>query len=116
MHFWVGSFCSVINKNNNWRFVAPREVIAVSDIMTLIEDVGNQIPDESWMLYLLEIFNKQNILAELDLICSFNNDGKFDAIFNGVNGYQFKQITPFVGHSYLRQIIMNSQKQSISYY
>ena len=67
------------------------------------------------MLYLLEIFNRQNIPVELNLICSFNNDGKFDAIFNGVNQYQFKQITPVVGHSYLRQIVMNSQKQSISY-
>jgi hypothetical protein len=71
--------------------VFPRGVIAVSDIITLFEDIGNQIPDKSWMLYLLEIFNKQNIPAELNLICSFNNDGKFDAIFNGVNQYQFKQ-------------------------
>jgi hypothetical protein len=113
LHFWVGSFCGLIN--NDWRFVFPREVIAVSDIITLIEDIGNQIPDKSWMLYLLEIFNKQNIPAELNIICSFNNDGKFDAIFNGVNQYQFKQITPVASHSYLRQIIMNSQKQSISY-
>jgi hypothetical protein len=67
------------------------------------------------MLYLLEIFNRQNIPAELNLICSFNNDGKFDAIFNGVNQYQFKQISPVVGHSYIRQIIMNSQKHCISY-
>jgi hypothetical protein len=75
----------------------------------------NQIPDKSWMLYVLEIFNTQNIPAELNLICSFNNDGKFDAIFNGVNQYQFKRITPVVGHSYLRQIVMNPQQQSISY-
>ena len=112
MHFWVGSFCSIVNNN---RAAFPRGVIAISDIITIIEDIGNQIPDKSWMLYLLEIFNKQNIPAELNLICSFNNDGKFDAIFNGVNQYQFKQITPVAGHSYLRQIIMNSQKQSISY-
>ena len=77
--------------------------------------MGNQIPDKSWMLYLLELFNRQNIPAELNLICSFNNDGKFDAIFNGVNQYQFKQISPIVGHSYIRQIIMNSQKECISY-
>ena len=112
MHFWVGSFCSIVNNN---RAAFLRGVIAISDIITIIEDIGNQIPDKSWMLYLLEIFNKQNISAELNLICSFNNDGKFDAIFNGVNQYQFKQITPVAGHSYLRQIIMNSQKQSISY-
>jgi hypothetical protein len=99
LHFWVGSFCGIIN--NDRRFVFPREVIAVSDIITLIEDIGNKIPDKSWMLYLLEIFNKQNIPAELNLICSINNDGKFDAIFNGVNQYQFKHISPIVGHSYL---------------
>ena len=77
--------------------------------------MGNQIPDKSWMLYLLELFNIQNIPAELNLICSFNNDGKFDAIFNGVNQYQFKQIFPIVGHSYIRQIILNYQKECISY-
>jgi hypothetical protein len=113
LHSWVGSFCSVLD--DTYKRAFPRGVIAVSDIITLIGDMGNQIPDKSWMLYLLELFNKQNIPAELNLICSFNNDGKFDAIFNGVNQYQFKQITPIAGHSYLRQIIMNSQKQSISY-
>jgi hypothetical protein len=114
LHFWVGSFCCILDDDSS-KPAFPRGVIAVSDIITLVEDMGNQIPDKSWMLYLLEIFNKQNIAAELNLICSFNNDGKFDAIFNGVNQYQFKQITPVAGHSYLRQIIMNSQKQSISY-
>ena len=93
----------------------PRGVIAVSDIITLIEDIGNQIPDKSWMLYLLEIFNKQNIAIELNLICQFDNQDYFEAIFNGVNRYRFKEVLPILGHSYLRQIIMNSQKQSISY-
>ena len=114
MHFWVGSFCGIVLDNDS-RHIIPARVIAISDIITIIEDMGNQIPDKSWMLYLLEIFNKQNISAELNLICSFNNDGKFDAIFNGVNRYQFKQITPVIGHSYLRQIVMNSQKERISY-
>ena len=114
MHFWVGSFCGILNDTNG-KPAFPRGVIAVSDIITLIEDLGNQIPDKSWMLYLLELFNTQNIPAELNLICSFNNDGKFDAIFNGVNQYQFKQISPIVGHSYFRQIVMNSQKECISY-
>jgi hypothetical protein len=113
LHFWVGSFCGILDDRGKPAF--PRGVIAVSDIITLIEDLGNQIPDKSWMLYLLELFNIQNIPAELNLICSFNNDGKFDAIFNGVNQYQFKQISPIVGHSYTRQIIMNSQKECISY-
>ena len=77
--------------------------------------MGNQIPDKSWMLYLLEIFNKQNIAIELNLICQFDNQDYFEAIFNGVNRYRFKEVLPILGHSYLRQIIMNSQKQSISY-
>ena len=77
--------------------------------------MGNQLPDKSWMLYLLEIFNKQNIPAELNLICQFDKQDYFEAIFNGVNRFRFKEVLPILGHSYLRQIIMNSQKQSISY-
>jgi hypothetical protein len=115
LHFWVGSFCGILDDSGRNKPAFPRGVIAVSDIITLVEDMGNQIPDKSWMLYLLELFNSQNIPAELNLICSFNNDGKFDAIFNGVNQYQYKQISPVVGHSYIRQIIMNSQKECISY-
>jgi hypothetical protein len=112
LHFWVGSFCCILD--DNYKPAFPKGVIAVSDIITLIEDMGNQIPDKSWMLYLLEIFNKQNIPAELNLICQFDKQDYFEAIFNGVNRYRFKEVLPILGHSYLRQIIMNSQKQSIS--
>ena len=112
LHFWVGSFCSVVNNN---KAAFPRGVIAISDIITIIEDMGNQIPDKSWMLYVLEIFNKQNIAIELNLICQFDNQDYFEAIFNGVNRYRFKEVLPMLGHSYLRQIVMNSQKQFISY-
>jgi len=115
LHFWVGSFCRNIN-NNNERINFPKGVVAISDIITLTLDLGNQIPEKSWMLYLLELFNRQNIAVELNLICSFNNNGKFDAIFNGVNQYQFKNIQPLVGHSYMRQIIFNSERKSISYF
>jgi len=113
LHFWVGSFCCILD--DNYKPAFPREVIAASDIITLIEDIANQIPDKSWMLYLLETFNKQNIPAELNLICQFDNQDYFEAIFNGVNRYRFKEVLPILGHSYLRQIIVNSQKQSISY-
>jgi hypothetical protein len=124
LHFWVGSFCGVLHNTSNNKATFPREVVAASDTITLIEDMGNQIPDKSWMLYLLELFNRQNIPAELNLICSFNNDGKFDAIFNDVNQYQFKQISPIVGHSYIRQTcngmgirnseaIINERRQNI---
>ena len=114
MHFWVGSFCCTLDDDSS-KPAFPRGVIAVSDIITLIEDMGNQIPDKSWMLYLLEIFNKQNIAIELNLICQFDNQDYFEAIFNGINRYRFKEVSPILGHSYLRQIVMNSQKQSISY-
>ncbi len=113
MHFWVGSFCRIINKKSQVTF--PKGVVAASDIITLDSDLGNQIPDKSWMLYLLELFNRQNIAVELNLICSFNNEGKFDAIFNGVNQHQFKNIQPLEGHSYMRQIILNAEMNSVSY-
>ncbi len=112
MHFWTGSLCYVKDQSKSF---FPQRVVAISDIITLIADMGNHIPHNSWMLYLLELFNRQNIAIELNLICSFNDDGKFHAIFNGSNRYQFKDIVPIVNHSYLRQIIMNPRTQSIIY-
>jgi len=113
LHFWVASFCYNLDDNRRLRF--PRGVIAISDILTIFEDVGNQIPDKSWMLYLLEIFSTEDIPAELNLICQFDNQNYFEAIFSGVNRYRFKRVLPIIGHSYLRQIIMNSLKQYIIY-
>ena len=88
--------------------------VAISDVIKIVSDLGNKIPNKSWMLYLLELFNKQNISIELNLICSFNDDGKFHAIFAGVNRYEFK-LKPVIGQSYLRQIIMESSKHKIEY-
>ena len=115
MHFWVGSFCSILNDGSSGKPAFPRRVIAAADVIALIEDMGNQIPDKSWMLYLFELFSNQNIAIELNLICQFDNQDYFEAIFNGVNRYRFKEVLPVVGHSYLRQLIMNSQKECISY-
>jgi hypothetical protein len=67
------------------------------------------------MLYLLEVFNIQNTAVELNLICQFDNQDYFEAIFNGVNQYRFKHILPMIGHSYLRQIIMDAQNKIIKY-
>ena len=115
MHFWVGSFCGILDGSSS-KPVFPRRAIAATDIIALVEDLSNQIPDKSWMLYLLELFNKQqNIAIELNLICQFDSQNYFEAIFNGVNRYRFKEVLPILGHSYLRQIIMNSQKECISY-
>ena len=116
MHFWVGSFCGILDGSSNNKPAFPRRAIAVTDVIALIEDIGNQIPEKSWMLYLLELFNKhRNIAIELNLICQFDNQNYFEAIFNGVNRYRFKEVLPILGHSYLRQIIINSQKGCISY-
>jgi hypothetical protein len=112
LHYWVGSFCRVLNKRKP---LFPRGVIAICDIITLIADNGNEIPDKCWMLYLLEVFNTQNIAVELNLICQFDNQDYFEAIFHGVNQYRFKHILPMVGHSYLRQIIMDAQNKIIKY-
>ena len=106
MHFWVGWF----DGSRSSKPTFPRGIVAASDTIALLEDMGNQISDKSWMLYLLELFDKQNIAIELNLICQFDNQNYFEAIFNGVNRYRFKELLPIVGHSYLRQIIMNSQK------
>ena len=114
VHFWVGSFCGIIEENNG-RPTFPRGVIAISDIITLIDNMGNQIPDKSWMLYLFEMFNKQDIASELNLICQFDNQDYFEAIFGGINRYRFRQVLPIVSHSYLRQIVINSYKQCIDY-
>jgi len=114
LHFWVGSFCGILDDSSS-KPAIPRGVIAGTDIIRLIEDMGNQIPDKSWMLYLLELVNNQNIAIELNLICQFDNQNYFEAIFNGVNKYRFKEVLPIFGHSYLRQIVMNSQKECISY-
>ena len=113
MHFWVDSFCGVLDDRMR-KPAFPRGIIAGTDIIGLIQDLGNQIPDKSWMLYLLELF-KQNIAIELNLICQCDNQNYFEAIFKGVNRYRFKEVLPILGHSYLRQIIMNSQKECISY-
>jgi hypothetical protein len=90
------------------------QYVAISDVIKLVSDLENKIPDKSWMLYLLELFNKQDTPIELNLICSFNDDGKFHAIFAGTNRYEFK-IKPIIGHSYLRQITMEPTKHQIGY-
>ena len=103
----------MIDKANDESDLSPH--LGISDVITIVSDLGNKIPDKSWMLYLLELFNKQHIPVELNLICSFNDDGKFHAIFEGENKYEFK-IKPMVGNSYLRQIIMEPSKQRIAYH
>jgi hypothetical protein len=66
--------------------------------------------DNSWMLYLLELFDRStannHIPVELNLICQFNEQDNFWAIFAGVNRDKFTKAVPIVGHCYLREIIL----------
>jgi hypothetical protein len=100
---------------NNGKLYFPINVVAISDVIKLEKDLGNQIPDKSWMLYLLELFNMQNIPIELNLICQFDNQNYFEAIFLGINRYRFKDIIPEINHSYLRIIYLDNKNAQINF-
>ena len=110
----MGSFCRIIDQYKH-RPLFPQDVIAICDVIKLAADNGNQIPDKSWMLYLLELFNVQSIPAELNLICQFDNQHYFEAILQGINRYRFVKILPEIGHSYLRMLVMDKGKNCLSY-
>ena len=74
------------------------------------------MPDKSWMLYLLEVFDTQNVAFELNLICQFDNQNYFEAIFNGYNKYRFTKVIPKIGQNYLRQIRFSKTQSSVEYY
>ena len=119
MHYWVGSHCLVTEKEKDslktFRTFFPSGVISVADRITIADEMVNNIPDKSWMLYLLEVFNSQDIALELNLICQFDGQDYFEAIFRGVNQYRFVHVLPVIGHTYDRQIFLDSQKQAIRY-
>jgi len=108
--FHVGSYCKF---NSNY----PDNVTSISDVITIIKDFGNKIPNNSWMLYLLEFYiDKVNqIPVELNLTCSSNGNIKFVAIFGGQDQSTFKNIVPTIGHSYRRQILIDPQKRLVNY-
>lgn len=112
MHYWFGSinFPSQDYKSNTKAFNI------VTDNIRLIKDNGNNIPDKSWMLYLLEIFNAQKLPVELNLICQFDNQNYFEAIFRGHNQYRFRTVLPEIGHVYHRQIIFRKWDTTIEFY
>ena len=114
MHYWVGSFCRILDKTGG-NPLFPGGVTAVSDIIKIVGDKGNKIPDKSWMLYLLELFNARNIPIELNLICQFDNQDYFEGIFQGINRYRFKKVLPIIGHSYLRIIMMYEKDRLVRY-
>ena len=96
LHYWVGSFCRILDKNQGIPLF-PGGVTAISDIIKVVADIGNQIPDKSWMLYLLELFNIRNIPIELNLICQFDNQDYFEAIFQGVNSTGLRKYYQWLG-------------------
>lgn len=110
-HFWLGSLCREDATSNKF----PKDTTAVSDIITLISDLPMDIPSNSYMLYLLEFYlGRKEVPVELDLICSFNDDGRFWAVFGGNNQYEFKML-PVLGHSYIREIISDPGNSTINY-
>lgn len=111
MHYWIGS----INEPHNYYQNECKYFSIVLDNIHLIKEQLNEIPDKSWMLYLLEIFNKQQIPVELNLISQFDGQNYFEAIFNGYNKYRFTKIIPQDGHRYQREIIFSSTNKSILY-
>ncbi len=68
------------------------------------------------MLYLLEVFNPQQIPVEINLIGQYDDPNYFEAIFNGINRYRFIKVLPEVGHIYLRQIKFEKSNSSIEFY
>ena len=114
-HFWSGCLCYILSGKGT---MFPEKVIAGSDVVLLTADLGNQIPDKSWMLYLFELFvdKKRNIPLELNIICQFDNQNYFEAIFGGHNQYRFRKVLPEVGHAYNRKIIVDPTDHTIYYH
>jgi hypothetical protein len=116
-HFWAGSAC-----NPDY----PKGVTGISDVLTIKADLGNQIPNNSWMIYMFELFIdakyeqhiEQNtfygVPLELDLFCIFDGKSQFTAVFNGNNQHDFN-IVPEVGGSFMREILLDSPNRTIKY-
>ena len=69
-------------------------MVASDVVVQISKDLGNNIQDKSWMLYLLELFDSgatasNNFPIELNLICQFYEFDHFWAIFAGVNKCRF---------------------------
>ena len=113
-HFWVGTSCLTLDVNTE-KF--PENVIGVSDIISIQSDLGNRIPDKSWMIYLLELFvdSPKKVPLELDLFCQFDNKNYFEAVFGGHNQYRFRNIVPQISHSYHREIMTDGINNRIIY-
>ncbi len=112
LHYWIGS----INNPQSYYRNYFKKFHIIADSIKINREFKNEIPDKSWMLYLLEVFNHQNTAVELNLICQFDNQNYFEAIFDGYNRYRFTKVLPEAGQNYLRQIKFNKSQSSIQYY
>ena len=112
MHYWYG--CIDTPHKDYRKHVSKFRII--TDNLRIRRDKGNSIPDKSWMLYLLEIFNTQRVAVELNLICQFDNQNYFEAIFKGHNQYRFKKVLPQIGHSYHREINFIDKDSTLEFY
>jgi hypothetical protein len=112
LHYWLGSI------NNPQEFYPDHhhKFNVVIDNIKITHELKNEIPDRSWMLYLLEVFNTQNIAVELNLISQYDDQNYFEAIFNGFNKYRFIKVLPETGNIYFRQIKFDKSNLSIEYY
>ena len=112
MHYWYG--CIDTPQKDYKKHVAKFRII--TDNLKIIGDKGNRIPDKSWMPYLLEIFNIQHVAVELNLICQFDDQDYFEAIFKGHNQYRFTKVLPQIGHSYHREISFIDDESRLEFY
>jgi hypothetical protein len=112
MHYWYGCIDTPFKE---YRHHLPRFRF-ITDTIQLKRDLGNMIPDKSWMLYLLEVFNIQKRAVELNLICQFDGQDYFEAIFNGRNQYRFRKVLPQVGNTFYREIKFLDKESTIEYY
>ena len=75
------------------------------DNIKITDELKNEIPDRSWMLYLLEVFNTQNIAVELNLISQYDDQNYFrqghrfsltpllSTLINEVNGNRWPHVS-----------------------
>jgi hypothetical protein len=112
LHYWLGS----VNSPQESYPDHCHKFNTVIDNIKITHELRNDIPDKSWMLYLLEVFNTQNTAVELNLISQYDDQNYFEAIFDGFNKYRFIKVLPETGKNYLRQIKFDKTNLSIEYY
>ena len=112
VHYWTG----YINNTQGFYRNYFKKFNLISDNLRIINKFDNNIPDKSWMLYLLELFNTEQVPIELNLICQFDDQDYFEAILSGINRYRFTKVIPIIGHTYYRQIKFNKIDLSIEFY